>query len=278
MPGGLRGGRGWIVAAAILWSLSGLFAKAPTFADWPVETRGPLLAFWRALFAGLLLIPAVRQPRWKWQLVPLALSFTAMNICYLTAMTMTTAANAIWLQSAAPFWILLWGLCGGGERPSRADMAPLALSGLGIGLIVCCEAMGESRAGIAFGMASGLFYALVVMQLRNLRSENSAWLITVNHLVAAAMLLPYVIYQRTWPSPTQLPVLAAFGLLQMGLPYVFFAKGLQTTPSQEATGIGLLEPLLLPIWVYLAWNEQPAWWTIVGGMLIFVSLILRLRR
>jgi drug/metabolite transporter, DME family len=278
MPGGLRGGRSWIVAAAILWSMSGLFAKAPTFADWPAETRGPLLAFWRALFAGLLIMPAVRQPRWKWQLVPLALTFTAMNLCYLTAMTMTTAANAIWLQSAAPFWVMLWGLCSGGERPARSDIAPLALSGLGVGLILCYEATGESRTGIAFGMASGVFYAAVVMQLRNLRSENSAWLITVNHLVAAALLLPFVIYKAMWPSLTQLPVLAAFGLLQMGLPYVFFAKGLQTATSQEATGIGLLEPLLLPIWVYLVWHEEPAWWTVVGGGLILVSLLLRLRR
>jgi drug/metabolite transporter, DME family len=117
-----------------------------------------------------------------------------------------------------------------------------------------------------------------VVQLRNLRSENSAWLVTVNHLVAAALLLPFVIYNGAWPSVSQLPVLAAFGFVQMGLPYVFFAKGLQTATSQEATGLGLLEPLLLPIWVYLVWHEQPAWWTVVGGALILISLVLRLRR
>ena len=61
----------------------------------------------------------------------------------------------------------------------------------------------------------------------------------------------------------------------MGLPYVFFARGLKSVTSQEATGIGLLEPLLLPVWVYLAWSETPAPWTLVGGGLILASLVLR---
>ncbi|HEV3137158.1 MAG TPA: hypothetical protein VGZ26_04625, partial [Pirellulales bacterium] len=56
-------GRLWIVLAAVMWSSSGLFAKAPIFDTWPAETRGVLLAFWRALFAGLLLLPLVRRPR-----------------------------------------------------------------------------------------------------------------------------------------------------------------------------------------------------------------------
>ena len=100
----------WVVVAAVLWSSSGLFAKAPTFADWPADQRGVLLAFWRALFAGLLLLPFVRRPRWDMRLVPLCLTFAAMNLAYLSAMTLTTAANAIWLQSTAPWWVFLVGV------------------------------------------------------------------------------------------------------------------------------------------------------------------------
>jgi drug/metabolite transporter (DMT)-like permease len=72
-----------------------------------------------------------------------------------------------------------------------------------------------------------------------------------------------------------LVVLAAFGFFQMGLPYLFFARGLRSISSQEATGIGLLEPILLPIWVYLAWHEMPAEWTLIGGGLILAGLVLR---
>ena len=42
-----------VVAAALLWSTSGFYAKAPWFDDWPEETRGVALTFWRAVFAAL---------------------------------------------------------------------------------------------------------------------------------------------------------------------------------------------------------------------------------
>ena len=74
------GFRWLLVLVAILWSTSGLFAKAPWLAAWPVEVRGPLLAFWRTLFAGLFLLPLVRQPRWTWRLLPSTLIFAAMNV------------------------------------------------------------------------------------------------------------------------------------------------------------------------------------------------------
>ena len=72
---------------------------------------------------------------------------------------------------------------------------------------------------------------------------------------------------RTWSIWTSGPAAAScrcwprFGMFQMALPYVLFARGLRSITSQEATGIGLLEPLLLPLWVYLAWGEVPAPWT-----------------
>ena len=72
-------GRLLILAAAVMWSTSGLFAKAPLFADWPLHlagwpVRGPLLAFWRAVFAALILWPFVRRPRWTPKLLPMLLA------------------------------------------------------------------------------------------------------------------------------------------------------------------------------------------------------------
>src|SRR5918994_1118817 len=78
-----------VVAAAILWSTSGFFAKAPHFADWP----GPVLAFWRAAFACVVLWPLVRRPQWSWKLVPMTATFVAMNYTFLTAMATGSAAN-----------------------------------------------------------------------------------------------------------------------------------------------------------------------------------------
>lgn len=277
-------GRALIIGAALLWSLGGVFAKAPVFDDWPVDSRGVLLAFWRALFAGLLLVPLVRRPRWRLPLAPLTLAFTGMNITYLSAMSFTTAANAIWLQCTAPVWVFLYAALWGADRFDRRDLFTLGCAAVGVGLILFHElplaasagtAPGRSQFGVGLALLAGLLYAVVVMAMRHLRDEDGAWLVAICHLVAATVMAPYVLWEGVWPTPTQFVVLAAFGLLQMGLPYWLFARGLRSISGQEASGLGLVEPVLMPIWVFMAWGEEPAWWTLVGGGLILVGLTLR---
>lgn len=272
-------GRLWIVAAALLWSMSGLFAKAPIFAEWPPESRGAMLAFWRALFAGLLLLPLVRRPRWNPRLVPMTLSFAGMNVTFLTAMAWTTAANAIWLQSTAPLWVFAFGLLWGSDPFNRRDGVMLVSGAAGVGVILYYELTGQSQLGVLCGLAAGACYAGVVLSLRTLRDENGAWLVALNHLVAALVVLPYLVYLNVMPTSWQLVVLAAFGLLQMGLPYLCFARGLRSISGQEASGIALLEPVVTPLWVFLAWrSELPDWWTLVGGGLILIGLAWRFFR
>ena len=264
-----------VLLAATLWSSSGLFAKAPLFDAWPSESRGILLAFWRALFAGFVLLPAVRRPRFRPALIPMVGAFTAMSVTYLSAMTLTTAANAIWLQSTAPFWVLLIGLALGSERPARAELVPLVFGGVGVALILFHEARGQAGVGIFCGLAAGVAYAAIVIALRALRDEDPVWLVALNHLAAAAFLLPIVVAVGHWPTLTQLGVLAAFGTVQMAIPYLLLTRALATVTSQEAIGIGLIEPVLLPLWVYLAWREVPSAWTLAGGAIILVGLALR---
>lgn len=283
----IRTARLFVLAAALMWSTGGLFAKAPLFDVWPDETRGTLLSFWRALFAGLLLLPAVRRPRWRPQLVPLGFSFIGMNVTYLSAMSMTSAANAIWLQYTAPFWVFVLGAILWRTPLERRDRTPLLLAGLGVGVILFFELGGYgqspetgelNRLGIACGLAAGLFYAGVVMGMHALHEENSVWLVAYCHLVAAIALLPAVLYIGVRPTPAQLVVLAMFGLFQMGVPYLLLVRGLRYVSSQEASLIALLEPVLVPLWVLLAWGYWPAWWTVAGGACILAGLLLRYRK
>jgi drug/metabolite transporter (DMT)-like permease len=276
---GKLGGRLWVIAAALLWSTSGVFAKASLFDAWPAETRGIVLAFWRGFFAMLVLAPGVRRPRWNPVLVPMVVCFTAMNVSYLTAMTWTTAANAIWLQSTAPWWVFLFSTLAFREPVVRRDLVPLAFGLLGVGTILGFEfahSQGLARGGVALGLFSGAAYAGVVVSMRRLREENSPWLVALNHAVAVLAILPWVIAAGRWPSPMQWLVLAGFGVFQMAIPYLCLIRGLRSIGAQEAVAIGLLEPVLNPIWVYLAWRrEAPAAWTIAGAGLILLGLLLR---
>jgi DME family drug/metabolite transporter len=260
-----------VLAAALMWSTSGLFVKAPYFRGWP----GPVLAFWRALFACLVLWPLVRAPRWTWKLVPMTLLFAAMNYTYLTAMVRGSAANAIWLQCTAPVWVLLVGVFVFGERAVWRDWLMVAFATSGVGFILAFESRGAALDAVIWGLVSGAFYAGVVLSLRHLRDYDPVWLAALNHLVTLIVLAPLAVGRTYVPSGIQWLSLAALGIVQMGLPYVLFAHGLKRIAGHEATSIGLIEPILVPVWVYLAWGDKPDWWTLVGGALILVGLAIR---
>ncbi len=276
-------GRLLVLAAAVLWSTSGFFAKAPAFETWPLEQRGLFLAFWRALFASVLLVPMIRRPRWRAGLVPLTICFVAMNYTYLTAMTRTTAANAIWLQNTAPAWVFLLGVIWFRERIQPGDWSLLICGLLGVGFILAWEVGGEQVSGVIFGLLSGLCFAGVVLGMRHLRGEDAAWLTALNLLASAVMLGPLALAAGPWPTGEQFVYLAAFGMLQLGLPYLLFARSVRSIAGHEAAGIALLEPILVPMWVFLAWHGEPTyqpprWWTYVGGLLILTGLLLRYTR
>lgn len=275
-------GRLCVIAAALLWSSGGFFAKAPLFTQWPEGTRGPLLAFWRATFASLVLLPCVRRAEWSWKLIPMVVTFALMNWSYLTSMSVGEASNAIWLQMTAPVWVFLFNAVCLRERIQRLDWLLLAFGTAGLGFILWHELQGERPAGVFYGLLSGLFYAGVILSLRQMRNFDATWLIALNHVCTACVFAPVMVANpEFWPAGRQWWLLAGFGVLQMGLPYVLFAKGLKTLPSHEASGIGLFEPILLPLWVYVAWRHSPdylapRWWTLVGGGMILVGLVIKL--
>lgn len=273
LPSKLRG-RLFMVAAALFWSTGGFFAKAPVFLAWEEAARGPLMAFWRSVFAVLVLLPLVRRPRWRAELLPLGIVFPAMNVTYLSAVALTTAANAIWLQSTAPWWVFLISVVMLRQPVERRELLPLAFAVAGVGLILAFEVRGQHQAGVFLGVLSGVLFASVVVLLQHMREENAAWLIAFCHGLTVIALLPWVLVYDVWPTGGQLLVLAAFGSVQMAIPYILLNRALRSISSQEAVLICLIEPVLNPILV-LVWGEHPAWWTIAGAACILLGLMVR---
>ncbi len=270
-----------VFLAALLWSTSGFFGKAPILDQWNADIRGGVLAFWRSIFALVLLLPMVRKPRWTWKLLPMALCFAGMNWTYLSALVQGPAANAIWLQNLAPGYVLIVGIFFLGERATKRDMLMLVCCGLGVGLIMELQANGIGGIqALLLAVASGILYACVIFSLRWLREEDSAWLISVNHLVTAGVMAFIALRADRIPTGYAWPLLAAFGMFQMGLSYLLFAKGLRSTSGHIGAFIGLIEPILLPIWVWLAWRHSAGytptpWWTVIGGSFILAGLAIR---
>ena len=123
-----------VIAAALLWSTSGAFVKSPPLAAIPQANRGPLLACFRALSAAIVLAFFVRPRhiRWRPMLVPFVISFASMNLLYVTAMTRTTAAAAVFLQYTGTGWAFLLSALFLGERLGRRNLVALGCAMIGI--------------------------------------------------------------------------------------------------------------------------------------------------
>lgn len=269
-------GRRCILAAAILWSLSGAFAKGLTDLD------GGTIAFYRGLFAGLALLPIVRPIHWRFQpsMIPLMISFAAMTGLFLSAMKATTAANTIFLQYSSAIWAVPLSLLFLGERPDRRSLWSIAIASLGIVLIVALGGGGgpNDSLGIVLALGSGVAYAGVAVGFRRLRGVDAMWLSAVNNLGGALVLGAFLLAVSgsiARPTLPQAGALFLFGIVQMAIPYVLFARGLRDVPAPEAGLIALIEPLLNPLWVLLFIGERPADATLIGGAFLLAGVALR---
>jgi drug/metabolite transporter (DMT)-like permease len=251
------------------------------------------IAFFRGLFAGVALVPLVRfrDVRFRPAMLGMVACFGAMSGLYLSALGLGQAANAILLQNSAPFWVYLIGVYLLGDPADSRSWRAILLGLCGTVLIVAGNwSPGDGIHGgtsqtlvLLMGLGSGLTYAGVVLFLRGLRAESSAWLMVLNLFGSAAIIGGFIVIRDGWgpsrawffaASAAQLAVLAVFGAVQMAAPYWLFARSLRSVSPQEAGIITLLEPVLNPVWAYLIApdKETPTVWTVAGGLLLLVAL------
>lgn len=136
-----------LAAAALFWSGNFVLGRAVAGKIPPVA-----LAFWRWVVALAVLAPltwrAVRAAwpvlRRSWKvLVPLGiLGVGNFNLFVYVGLGETTATNALLLNSACPAFILLFSFAAGLGRPSLRQVAGIALSLLGVVVIVTRGAPG----------------------------------------------------------------------------------------------------------------------------------------
>lgn len=262
-----------VAAAAVLWSLSGVLAKS-------IDLPGPTMACGRALFAGAVLVPLLR-PRaitFRPAMLGMVACFASMNVCYVTALTRTTAANAIFLQYTAPAWMFLASVLLLGEPLDRRSLASLIVGMAGI-VVIVLGGWQQEPLGIALALVAGVTYGGVAVFLRVLRDESPVWLTALNHLAGGLILLPVLAARPEWSlvglEPTQYGALAVFGVVQMAVPYILFSRGLSAVTPQEAGIIALLEPVLNPVLTWAAVGEVPSSSTLVGGAIILAGVAWR---
>ncbi len=151
-----------LILAALFWGGNYAVTK------YAAEFLPPLLLVtFRFTFGGLLLLGVVRlfEPGSKLgrdDVLPMAglgcLGVAAAQTCFTFGVSMTTAANTGLVFATGPVWGMLLSSALGLERPSRWGILGVALSILGVGIVVRggLGAEGTSLAGDLFVLAAAV--------------------------------------------------------------------------------------------------------------------------
>ncbi len=272
-----------VVLAAILFSTGGAAIKAVTLTPWQ-------LASFRAGIAALtllLLVPEAR--RLSWRALAVGVVQAGTFITFVLANRLTTAASAVFLQAAAPFWLILIGPLLLGERSRRGDAPFLGVLFVGVMLLMLgtpgpSATAPDTTLGNVVGAVSGLMWALTLAGLRWAGREaakgarfTGASSTVCGNVIACVVCLPLALPVQ--PSvPGDWLIVVYLGVAQVGLAYVFLTRGLGRLRAMEASLLLLLEPALSPCWAWLAHGERPGWVAILGGVIILTATAWRSTR
>jgi drug/metabolite transporter (DMT)-like permease len=155
------------------------------------------------------------------------------------------------------------------EHPTRGELLAIPIYGAGLGLFFLDELAPGQLAGNLTALVSGVAFALAIVGLRLLRHDGPAALAWGN-VVAAAVALPL------WPrgpaaTGPDLAIVVYLGIFQLGLAYLAFSRGVTGTPAIEASLLILIEPVLNPIWTFLATGERMGPWAVAGGAVVLLA-------
>lgn len=262
-----------VIAAAVLFSTGGAAIKLAHLNAWQVAGLRSLVAS----AAILIFLPGARQG-WRWRYVPVAAAYAATLVLFVTATKLTTAANAIFLQDAAPLFVLLLGPVLLHERIRRSDIVLMAAVATGMLLFFTAHEGTRATApdpatGNVVAAASAITWALTLIGLRCIGRDPSTTgspgmaTVALGNLLASAAALPFAFPIERFDARDVLVILW-LGVFQIGLAYVCLTHGIRSVPAFEAATLLLVEPALNPIWSWLMHGERPAAQSLAGGAII----------
>ena len=260
----------FVLIAVFIWSTGGLFIKLTSLNAFQVT-------FFRSLLAAITVLLITRKNGLRINGFGLMASvfYAALLFLFVWATKHGTAANAIFLQYTAPIYILILAPFIIGEKFHWKDLVTVIFCIGGMSLFFVGKLdVSAYQANIA-ALGSGIFLGLYIMLLRHPKAVgmNSTITVIYGNLMLAIVTAPSGIAAIPTMTLKDLGAVAFLGIVQIGIAYILFIKGVTGgTRPLDASIIGFIEPLLNPVWVFLAFGEQPTNWALLGGAIIITTV------
>ena len=270
-----REGRLAILLAAVAWSTAGLGQRG---LDASAVTQVAGRAFFAALALFALVLAMERRGTVR-AFLGMGRSGLAMTVflaissgAFLLALNHTSVANVLFMQAAAPMMAALLGWVLISEPVDGRTWAALLLAGAGVAVM----AAGSLDAGIgAVGLPLLMTasFAMVIVIARHRRDVSMMPATCASQVLVVVVCAPFVTLGSVGGGDWA--ILAALGVGQMGLGLAFLTIGARLIPPAQVAIISLLEVVLGPLWVWLAYDERPSAATLAGGAIVVAAVVVQ---
>jgi drug/metabolite transporter (DMT)-like permease len=170
-----------------------------------------------------------------------------------------------------PIYVILFNIIFRRERPKGLDIAAVALTFVGIAVFFIDSMGAGTMLGNVLALGAGLCFAVVFF----VSSDKDATPIEINYIgnLMYIFLIPFLFVDRQLVfTPASVASILFLGIVQLGIAYIFFSKGIQNTSAISASLISAVEPILNPVWAMIIIGEKPSLLSVLAG--IFVVIVI----
>jgi DME family drug/metabolite transporter len=267
--------------------INGAIGVVVTWATMPVVMLVGLRMVFAAAALGVVVAlrrdwPSIGDRRIARRLLFAGVTLAANLSFYFVAIRETGVAVAIFTSYLAPVYVAFLGPRFEGGRTEGVVYAALAAALGGMALILVPGLAGDgarlSAGGLAAGIAGGVFYALYLLQTKQLRRRglHSTSIVFSLCVVTAAVLVPIGLWHTPAADFTarNLLLAALLGLVMTALSFSLFLDGMHFVKVQHASIMGYIEPVSAPLFALVFLGQHPSPWTLAGGALIIAAGVL----
>jgi drug/metabolite transporter (DMT)-like permease len=258
-----------VVVAAILWSSGGLLIKLVTLT--PMQ-----ISFFRCSVAAITFAIIFRNKILQYNRLTVLNSFFYAGVLffYVIAMKKTTAANAIFLQSTAPIYVLIFEPIINKTRYDKNNFITIGICFLGMILFFLGDLSPGQFEGNIYGLMAGILFAAFFLGMKKNERKFQESSIFLGNIIVAFICVPFI-FTNDDLTFSDLWMVSFLGVFQIAIAYAFFSFGLKRVLAVEASIISMVEPVLTPFWVFIGYREVPSTATIIGGFIIIVAISVR---
>ena len=258
-----------VVLTALLWSSGGLFIKL-------ISLTSMQLSFFRCLIAAIVFAVIFRKKVLKVNKLAIlnAVFYATVLTLFVIATKTTTAANAIFLQSTAPIYVLIFEPIINKTKWEPINIITIAVCFIGMILFFLGELSPGHLEGNIVALLAGVAFAAFFLGMRKNDKEYQQSAIFYGNIIVAVICIPFILELETI-SFNDLWMVSFLGVFQIAAAYAIFTYGIKRILAVEASIISMLEPVLNPVWVLLGYGEVPTTFAILGGVIIISAISVR---